>query len=169
MQAHISSKSPILSADVAKRKIRRMAFQIAENNSEEHSLIIAGITGNGVLLALLLIEELTQIIEIPIQLITITLNKKEPSGASIEENVILNDNVIIIVDDVANTGRTMLYALKPFLSAQPKKIQTLVLVERSHKLFPVQADYVGLTVSTTLQEHISVETQNDKITGAWLY
>ena len=77
--------------------------------------------------------------------------------------------VIIVVDDVSNTGKTLLYAFKPFLQYQPKKIQTLVLVERSHKLFAVQPDYVGLSVATTLQEHISVETKDDEITGAWLH
>ena len=76
---------------------------------------------------------------------------------------------MIIVDDVANSGRTMFYALKPFLSQNPAKVQTLVLVERSHKLFPIQTDYVGVSLSTTLQEHISVETDNGQITGAWLF
>jgi pyrimidine operon attenuation protein/uracil phosphoribosyltransferase len=73
------------------------------------------------------------------------------------------------VDDVSNTGKTLLYALKPFLSAQPKKIQTLVLVERSHKLFSIQPDYVGLSINTTLQEHISVQVSEGEIEGAWLH
>ena len=76
---------------------------------------------------------------------------------------------VIIVDDVANTGRIIMHALKPFLDFQPKKIQTFVLVERSHKLFPIQNDYKGLSIATTLLEHISVETSGDDITGAWLY
>ena len=74
----------------------------------------------------------------------------------------------MLVDDVANSGRTLLYDLKPFLQTYPKKIQTLVLVERSHKLFPVQTDFVGLSISTTIQEHIIVETNGDEIAGAWL-
>ena len=81
----------------------------------------------------------------------------------------MNERVVIIVDDVADTGRTMLYALKPFLDTHPRKIQTLVLVERSHKLFPIQNDYVGLSLTTTLQEHIAVETEGGEIRGAWLY
>ncbi|HVG43059.1 MAG TPA: phosphoribosyltransferase family protein [Chitinophagaceae bacterium] len=168
MNTDIISKEPILTAAVASRKLRRMAFQIAENNIGEEKLIIAGITGNGVLLAKALVEELKQIIPIPIQLITITLNKKQPLDVSIDEGD-YNNTVLILVDDVANTGKTLLYALKPFMNYLPKKIQTLVLVERSHKLFPVQADYVGLSVSTTLQEHITVETDGGTITGAWLH
>ena len=88
---------------------------------------------------------------------------------SINEEIDFNGKTVIIVDDVANTGRIIMYALKPFLNFQPKKIQTLVLVERSHKLFPIQNDYKGLSIATTLLEHISVETEGEEITGAWLY
>jgi pyrimidine operon attenuation protein / uracil phosphoribosyltransferase len=73
------------------------------------------------------------------------------------------------VDDVANSGKTIMYALKAFLSQRPKKIQTVVLVERSHKLFPIQTDYSGLSIATTLQEHIAVETKDGEVEGAWLY
>jgi len=75
---------------------------------------------------------------------------------------------IILIDDVANSGRTMLYALKPLLDQHPKKIQTLALVERTHKSFPVDVDYVGLSVSTTTDEHIEVEVENGEVLGAWL-
>ncbi len=99
----------------------------------------------------------------------IDINKKNPLSAAILPQADLTDEVIIVVDDVSNSGKTLLYSLKPILDFLPKKIQTLVLVERSHKLFAVQPDYVGLTVATTLQEHISVETDGEKITGAWLH
>lgn len=168
MPPDITSTEPILSAEVAARKIRRMAFQIAENNIGEERIVLAGITGNGFLLAQLLLKELKEIIEAALELKLVTLQKKQPDEVQVEEGD-FNNCVVILVDDVANTGRTMMYALKPFLLNQPKKVQTLVLVERSHKLFPVQADYVGLSISTTLQEHISVETENNKILGAWLH
>jgi pyrimidine operon attenuation protein/uracil phosphoribosyltransferase len=73
-----------------------------------------------------------------------------------------------LIDDVANSGKTLSFALKPFLEYQPKKIQTLVLVERSHKAFPVQPDYVGLSVATTIQEHIYVEVEGETVMGAYL-
>ena len=79
-----------------------------------------------------------------------------------------NGQVVIIVDDVVNSGKTLLYSVKPFLEFQPKKIQTLVLVERSHNNFPVHPDYIGLSLSTTLLEHIFVEVQGDEVTGAYL-
>jgi pyrimidine operon attenuation protein/uracil phosphoribosyltransferase len=80
----------------------------------------------------------------------------------------VDGKVVILVDDVANSGKTLLYALKPFLSFHPRKIQTLVLVERTHKMFPVNSDYVGLSVATTLQENIIVEVSNGEVTGAWM-
>ena len=169
MQQDIAHRKCILTADVIKRKIRRMAFQVAEENTGETSLIIAGIAGNGVLLAEKLVAELQQIIEIDINLVTVHINKKHPLDASADGYIDFTDKVVLIVDDVSNTGRTLLYALKPFLESIPKKIQTLVLVERSHKLYAVQPDYVGLSVATTLLEHITVETAATEITGAWLH
>ncbi len=87
---------------------------------------------------------------------------------SLSKKMDFDDKVIIVIDDVANSGRTLLYALKPFLEFHPKKIQTLVLVERSHNSFPVRPDYVGLSISTTLQEHIIVEVDKEKVLGAYL-
>jgi pyrimidine operon attenuation protein / uracil phosphoribosyltransferase len=74
----------------------------------------------------------------------------------------------VVVDDVANSGKTMLYAMKPFLAFQPKKIQTLALVERTHKKYPVKTDYVGLSLATTLQEHIYVDVEESVIKGAYM-
>jgi pyrimidine operon attenuation protein / uracil phosphoribosyltransferase len=169
MPTDIVSKKLILNAEVAQRKLRRMAFQIAENNAGETELIIAGIDGNGVILAKNLVEELQQIVSLSIQLFTIQLYKKEPLEVTINTETDFNGKNILVVDDVANTGKTMLYALKPFLNFLPKKIQTLVLVERSHKLFSIQPDYVGLSIATTLQENIIVETDGKNVTGAWLH
>lgn len=146
-----------------------MALQVAESNTEEGSIIVAGIAGNGAVLAQKLVAELRQVSALEVQYLSIRLNKKEPTNASLEQDMDFTGKVILVVDDVANSGRTLLYALKPFLSYLPKKIQTLVLVERSHKLFAVQPDYVGLSVATTLQEHITVETEGEQITGAWLH
>jgi pyrimidine operon attenuation protein/uracil phosphoribosyltransferase len=144
MQRDIPVKNCIMTAETIKRSIRRMAFQVAENNADETAIIIAGIVGNGRMLAAKLVAELKPMISATIELIDIDLNKKEPLNATIVSQQDFSDKVIIVVDDVSNTGKTLLYALKPFLNFQPKKIQTLVLVERSHKLFAVQPDYVGL-------------------------
>ena len=165
----IQKRNSVLDKEAVQRKMKRMALQVAEQNSDVKELIIAGITGNGEVVAKCLIEELKKVRSFDTQFVQIQLNKKEPSEVSLVPVVDVSQKVVILVDDVANTGKTMLYALKPFLAANPKKIQTLVLVERSHKLFPVQTDYAGLSIATTLQEHIAVEVEGGVIAGAWLY
>lgn len=165
----VQTKNCILNRQAILQKMKRMALEVAEQNLDEQELIIAGINGNGEIVARILTEELNKVYSFKTQTITIRINKKEPLQVSLIEEIDFNNKTIIIVDDVANTGRIIMYALKPFLNFHPKKIQTLVLVERSHKLFPIQNDYTGLSVATTLQEHIAVETEGEKITGAWLY
>ncbi len=166
--ATVATNSILTSENIA-RKIRRMAFEIAERNADCDSLIIAGIAGNGVIVAEAIIKELEEILSCPIEFITVTINKNQPLQISTDRQIDYDNKTIILVDDVANSGRILLYALKSFLEHQPKSIQTLVLVERSHKLFPVQTDYVGLSIATTLQEHITVKAEDGKISGAWLH
>lgn len=163
------TKNSVLDKERISRKMRRMALEVAEQNIEEKQLVIAGIEGNGQIVAKCLSKNLKELAGMQTDSITIRLNKKDPMDVTFDRSVDFDGKVIIIVDDVANTGKTMLYALKPFLNAHPKKIQTLVLVERSHKMFPIQTDYVGLSITTTLQEHISVEVEGETVVGAWLY
>ena len=165
----VETKSAILDRAAVRRKIRRMALEIAERNTGEKELVIAGIVGNGVVVAQNVAAELQRIVAINITVISIELNKKTPGEVSITPLIDFEDKVVIITDDVADSGKTMFYALKPFLNTHPKKVQTLVLVERSHKRFPIQTDYAGLTIATTLQEHITVEAEGAEISGAWLY
>ncbi len=145
-----------------------MAYEILENNFEEPHLILAGIRESGSVIARNIQALILEIGNVSTQLITISLDKKQPREVELSEKIDFNDKVIILIDDVSNSGKTLSFALKPFLSFQPKKIQTLVLVERSHKLFPVQSDYVGLSVATTLLEHIYVEVEGEVVTGAYL-
>ena len=108
------------------------------------------------------------ILQNQIRVIEIGLDKRSPSGIQLSEDIDLNDAVIILVDDVVNSGKTMLYALKPLLNFYPRKIQTLTLVERSHKMYPIASDYVGISLATTLQEHIFVEVEEGRVKGAYL-
>jgi len=103
-----------------------------------------------------------------VRLISISLDKKKPREVILSENLPFDDQVVIVIDDVASSGKTLLYAMKPFLEAHPRKIECLVLVGRTHKVFPVHPDYIGLSLSTTLQEHIYVEVEGDEVKGAWL-
>lgn len=163
------TKNCILTRQAIDQKLKRMALEIAEQNIEEKELILAGINGNGEIVTRDLAHKLNAIYPFRIQTTTIHLNKKDPLEVALQNSVSVENKVVIIIDDVADTGRTMLYALKPLLNSRPKKIQTLVLVERSHKLFPIQTDYAGLSVASTLQEHIAVETEAGELSGAWLY
>lgn len=162
------AKNYILDADTANRKMQRMAYEIVENNLDERQLILAGIRESGSVIARNIQQLLKQISNLPTELITISLDKKKPEEVIITPSPDFNDQVVIIIDDVANSGKTLLYAMKPLLAFHPRKIQTLVLVERTHKAFPVSTDYVGLSVATTLQEHIFVETAGEKVKGAYM-
>jgi pyrimidine operon attenuation protein/uracil phosphoribosyltransferase len=165
----VKNRTSVLEKDAIKRKIKRMALEVAEQNLDEKEIVVAGIAGNGEIVAKCLVAQLHQVASFSIIEATIQLNKKDPREVTFNPPMELEDKVIIIVDDVANTGKTMMYAFKPLLEIHPKKVQTLVLVERSHKLFPVQTDYAGLSITTTLQEHIAVETEGEEIIGAWLF
>mgnify|MGYP000854036792 CR=1 FL=1 len=163
-----SEKNYILDAATAEKKLQRMAYEILENNPDEHHLILAGIRESGSVIARRIQQHLQKISDVQTELLTITLDKKYPTTVTLSKEMNFDDKVIIVMDDVANSGKTLLYALKPFMEYHPRSIETLVLVERSHKTFPVKPDYVGLSIATTLQEHIYVEEENDKVTGAYL-
>ena len=163
-----TDKKYILSKEVVEKKLRRMAFEILENNIDEKEIILAGIRESGSVVAKMIQQMLGEISSIKTELITITLDKKEPTDVSLSKSIDFNGKVIILIDDVSNSGKTLLYALKPFIVSHPKKIQTLVLVERTHTSFPVRPDYVGLSIATTLQEHIFVEVNETEVLGAYL-
>ena len=164
----MADKKYILDEATTGRKLKRMAYEISENNIDETEIILAGIDENGVVIAREIQKLLGEITGYKTHLIHISLNKRNPTEIRLSENINFNDKVIIIVDDVANSGKTLLYALKPFLEFHPKKIQILVLVERSHKAFSIKPDYVGISLSTTIQEHIFVEVQGERVMGAWM-
>jgi pyrimidine operon attenuation protein / uracil phosphoribosyltransferase len=167
MESMEETRNCVIDAAGIGRKMKRMALEVAEQNFDVKELVIAAINGNGEVVARHLIKEVEKFFTI--SYVKVILNKKDPLEASLEHQVDMDHKVILLVDDVANSGKTMLYALKPLLERPARRIQTLVLVERSHKLFPVQTDYKGLSIATTLQEHIAVETNGRELTGAWLY
>jgi pyrimidine operon attenuation protein/uracil phosphoribosyltransferase len=164
----VGTKKYILTKDVAEKKLRRMAFEIIENNVEEKEIVLAGIRESGSVVARVIQKMLGEISSIKTELITVTLDKKKPNDVELSNTFDFNNKVIILIDDVSNSGKTLLYALKPFIDYHPKKIQILVLVERTHTSFPVRPDYVGLSIATTIQEHIFVEVKDDSINGAFL-
>lgn len=148
-----------------RQKIRRIAIEILERNFGESEIILAGLNNNGVGFARYLLDELLPITPpgVKISLTQIRLNPANP----VEYDPVidmpsedLRGKPIIIVDDVANTGRTIFYAVQPLLDVIPKKVEVAVLVDRKHKSFPIKADYVGLSLATTLLEDIDVRIRD---------
>jgi pyrimidine operon attenuation protein/uracil phosphoribosyltransferase len=161
-------KNYILSKEVTEKKLRRMALEVAERNSEEKELLLIGIKDNGVVIANTIKNYLKDVFKGEIKVIELSLDKRKPGKITLSENIDFTDKSILLIDDVANSGKAMLYSLKPLLEAFPKKIETMALVERTHKIFPIKVDYIGFSISTTLDEHIYVEVVADKVIGAWM-
>lgn len=165
----MSEKKYILTAEEATFKLHRLALEIAEHlEGEAEELIVIGVKENGLVIAEKIGGFLKNYLTKPFQIISASLNKDLPTDIILSKEIDFNDKSVIIVDDVSNSGKTLLYILKPLLQFYPKRIQTLVLVERMHKLYPVKPDYVGLSMATTLQDHIKVEVENGEIKGAIL-
>jgi pyrimidine operon attenuation protein / uracil phosphoribosyltransferase len=160
----VADKNLVLDAAQVKQKIRRMAFEIYENNFKEKSLVIAGIDGQGYALAKLLAKEVEAIAEIEVMLVKVSLDKFAPQQGEVTLDCdvkAVRKKCIVMVDDVLNTGRTLAYGLKPFLDTEVKKIETAVLVNRSHTLFPIYPQYTGYELSTTIKDHVEVMLGKD--------
>lgn len=163
----MADKKYILDKATADQKLQRLALEVAEQLDRNEALIIIGVKTSGLVIA----ERIAELLKVylpDVKVIAASLDKRSPKEISLSEEVNFDGKSILITDDVSNSGKTILYVLKPLLNFQPKRIQTLVLVERMHKLFPVKPDYVGASIATTLQDHIYVEVENGEITGAYV-
>lgn len=148
----------ILNHNEINHKIRRIAFQIYESNVNEDEVILAGIDSNGYILAKKLKTVLQKISNINPVLCKVTIDKKNPwevIKTSIDEKDYKNKS-LVLVDDVLNSGTTLIYGVKHFLDVPLKQFKTAVLVNRNHKKYPVKADFKGISLSTSLHEHVEV-------------
>lgn len=161
-------KTLILDKERINKKMQRMAFQIWEEYSEEESVTLIGVEGIGAIVAKSLAKRLSDISPLKVEHFNIKLNKRKPLKEDIVLDQELNGKAVVLVDDVANSGKTLLYALRPVLDYEPKKVMIAVLVDRRHKSFPITPDIVGHSIATTLQEHIEVEAEGARITAAYL-
>lgn len=155
-----TDKTLVLDSEQVKQKIKRMAFEIYENNFKESSIILAGVDGQGYLFAQLLSKELGKISPIVPQVVKVSFDKFSPLQSEVTLDCDLKDlkkKCIVLIDDVLNTGRTLAYGLKPFLTIDVKKIEVAVLVNRSHTQFPILPNYTGFELSTTLKDHVEVK------------
>jgi len=155
-------KVSVLDALQIKRKTERIAHQIIEHNYEEKSVVLIGIAQQGFLLGQRIQRVIQENSEIKVELLKLTMDKKNPISdnyAISGDAEALRDQSVILIDDVLNSGRTLIYAAREILRYPVKKITTVVLIDRRHRKFPIKADFVGLTLSTTMQEHITVELE----------
>lgn len=158
----------ILNPQEIEQKIERLAHQLVENCFEEGKVFVGGIKGNGLVLAKKITDSMNREDEVEVELFSIDVNKTAPWNHQIAlniENEKLKNAYIIIVDDVLNSGKTMQYALTEFLKFPTKAIKTVALVDRKHRRFPIKANFVGLSLSTTLKEHVQVDFSegNEKV------
>lgn len=162
----------LLDEQQIEKKLARLAIEILEHNYKEKEIILAGINNNGLSFAELLQERLLK--HDPkkkVSLTRISLSPAKPlkSEISIEKPLKeLKNKVVIIVDDVANTGRTIFYAFKPLMEILPKKIEVAVLVDRTHKSFPIKVDYMGMSLATTVEENIDVRIRGKRSKAVFL-
>jgi pyrimidine operon attenuation protein/uracil phosphoribosyltransferase len=160
------ARKQLLSAEQCRQKIRRIAYQLWEENFQEKEILLAGVKNRGVQLAELLAEELKELSGLQVHTTWVRLNKDNPVHDEITVGVNpadWQDKVVVIVDDVAHTGKTLLYAIKPFMGYTYKRLQIAVLVDRAHKSYPVHADFVGFSLATTLQDNIEVNFTKDEV------
>lgn len=154
--------SVILTNEQIAHKTKRIAFQILESNSIETEIVIAGIVGNGYIFAQNLAKELDLISDVKVILCKVTMDKKNPL-AGVQTDIQTSDyenKALVLVDDVLESGTTLIYGIKHFLEVPLKNFKTAVLINRNHKKYPVKADFKGLSLSTTLQEHVYVIFEN---------
>ena len=161
----------VLDSKQISQKVDRLAYQILENNYNAKTIIFLGINKNGLKFAKMLQQTFDKISENESLLGSVKINAKNPIESEIEMDVdvkSLNKKVVIIVDDVANTGRTIFYGTKPIMEFLPQKIEAAVLVDRKHKQFPILVDYVGLSLATTLKENIKVDLSKKATSAVYL-
>jgi pyrimidine operon attenuation protein/uracil phosphoribosyltransferase len=153
-----TEKNIILNHQEIQHKIRRIAYQIYESNVYEDDIILAGIEDNGYILAKKLKQALEKISDLKPVLCKVTIDKKNPL-AEIKTSVKKEDYTnksIVLIDDVLNSGSTLIYGVKHFLDVPLKQFKTAVLVNRNHKKYPVKADFKGISLSTSLHEHVEI-------------
>lgn len=160
------SATLILNHEQVMQKLRRLAYEIYENNVQVDELLLAGIEQQGFFIAELLKGLLEEISPITVSLISVSLDKKTVKKSKVLlscDKEVLSQKTIILVDDVLSTGSTLAYSLKPFLKASIGKLEIAVLINRAHLRFPIHATYTGLELATTLQNHIAVEQEDGQL------
>ncbi len=165
----MSTQTLILNSKQISQRLNRLAWQVYEQCSDEQEIILAGIGKNGFALAQRIGKLVEGISPLSVRVTRVELNKDQPLDHPISIEVDASeceDKTVLVIDDVSNSGKTLMYGVKPFLEFPVRSILTLVLVDRDHNRYPVKTNFVGLSLATTLQEHISVvlDDKGDSVT-----
>lgn len=142
---------------------KRIAYQIYETFIDEEEIVIAGIANSGYVFAQKIKTEVEKIADLKVTLGRMEINKQHPIQ-EIRSDLQKSDyenKAIVLVDDVMNSGATLIYGVKYFLDVPIKKFKTAVLIDRNHKKFPVKADFKGISLSTSSLEHVQVVFEKD--------
>ena len=161
----MEDKKVIINDNQIRSKLKRISYQILETNLQNSMLVIAGIESNGYLIAKELKKILNKLSNIEVILCKVKIDKnnpRKPVETSISKDKYSNKS-IVLVDDVLNSGSTLIYAVKHFLEVELSQFKTAVLVNRNHKKFPVKADFKGISLSTSIQSQVIVEFKGSKI------
>ena len=156
----MSPRSKILNINEIDQKLKRLAWQVYEKNSAEKEIIVVGISERGLILAKQLADHIQKISNINTKISHLELDKDNPYNKEVSLNLKekeYSNKVVILVDDVLNSGKTLMYAAKHFLTTRLTSLSIMVLVDRNHNRYPIKADYIGLSLATTLQEYINVD------------
>lgn len=151
-------KNIILTQNEIQHKTKRIAYQIYETFVDENEVVLAGIANSGYIFAQKIAAELAKISDLKVILCEVKINKNNPQDEIITSLPVeeYQNKGLVLIDDVLNSGTTLIYGVKHFLDVPLKKFKTAVLVDRNHKKYPVKADFKGISLSTSLLEHIQV-------------
>lgn len=163
-------KNIILTQNEIQHKTKRIAYQIYETFVDENEVVLAGIANSGYIFAQKIAAELAKISDLKVILCEVKINKNNPQDEIITSLPVeeYQNKGLVLIDDVLNSGTTLIYGVKHFLDVPLKKFKTAVLVDRNHKKYPVKADFKGISLSTSLLEHVQVEFDQDDKSYAWL-
>lgn len=162
------SRVSVLNSEVIEWKLLRMAYQIWENTSDQTDLLFLGIEKGGLIIADILADHLRKVSGQTVQVLTLKIDKRSHIAPSSIDSIDFSGKTVVLIDDVANSGKTLLYALRPLLSYNLQKVIIAVLVDRQHKSFPISPDIIGHTIATTLQENIVVTVNGNNTMEAFL-
>ena len=159
--------SELLNAEEIEQKLIRMAYEIAERHYTEKNIVFIGIEENGAAVSKRLFELVKEIVTIPCEINSLLISKKNPIGSvQLSNPLSLKNKCIVLIDDFFNSGSTLMHAASFLAEQEIHRLTTAVLVERKHRRFPIKADFVGLKLSTTLKEHVTVnmDGKNSSVT-----